>query len=467
MVVYDDWSADAGFSIDGHVVLCTDIVEWPPLNSTDKPLTLCLGDELTMYNSNEETTRLNNLKSIKAAKERPDISYLQVHYSCVDESVMSGLLELLTCDERKWESFTLKGINHLVDFYSKSVPLEDYEPLLLALSNVKVLNIGSCSVSRGHGLEALLRKIPFMPRLGELRIQSSELDQVSVQTLIKSLQNQNTRKMTLLSLKACTFPGENSFRDLVNGLQRIDHLQTLNLSFCVLEDEDIIYLVNSMERHPSLKNLHIGGNHCTSMQSVQAISSLIQTTATIRDLNLRALWIDFNHGSVQRLVNLVPFFRALRCNSSLQSLTLSENYLTSHDIEDLAIAIYDNRTLKSLNLSHNNFGDRGAYALLEAVRNCSALEELLFENHYCRFHCSEDIKTHAHFNWADKRLLQTSDVPISLWPKALAHVNEKCNERYHMKKGIPDVLFRLLTLPTGECGLPLAVRVAMLRSDSV
>jgi Ran GTPase-activating protein (RanGAP) involved in mRNA processing and transport len=499
MGIYDEWVADDGYM--ARIEELGDHVEdWPPIctgDNDDDDNTNRDGDNNKVssidYNQEKPCNRKKTNKSrrktrfvrlgdithhefaerqsvkerdvlrLRKAKERSDVTHLEVHCTCVDETVMEALVDLLTCDHRSWESFTLKGINDLGDFLARTKPLEDFVPLFKALGNVKSLNIHSCVLNRGHGLEALLEQLPFMTSLHELRIQGSEIDRVSVRALIKGIKDHDSKTLRLLSLRTCCFAGENVFHELVDGIAAsMEQLQTLNLSFCNLGDIHVMYLVNSMKSHPSIKCIHIGGNHCTTAESVASVASWVQETTSLRDLNLRGLWIGFYQGLVQRQVDLSPLFQAIRNNSSLQSITLSENCLLGKDVKELGAALKDNTTLSYLDVSHNDLGEDGARELVTLLHNSAALEQLKFENNFCRFRCTGEIKAHAHFKWIDKRLLsRTSDTPLAVWPTAMVRVDEMCDERYFARECIPDVLFRMLSAPSGASGLPLAVRIAM------
>lgn len=500
MGIYDEWIADDGYMVKGEE-LGDHVEDWPPVcdgdnddddnnnrggdsiddkassiyhdqenqcnrNKNDKNRIksrfLRLGDITCHEVSDRQGVKERDLLRLRKAKERSDVKHLEVHCTCVDETVMEALVDLLSCKDRSWESFTLKGINDLGDFLARTKPLDDFVPLFKALSNVKSLNIHSCVLNRGHGLEALLEQLPFMASLRELRIQGSEIDRVSVRALIKGVNDHDSKTLRLLSLRTCCFAGETTFHELVDGIACMEQLLTLNLSFCNLGDTHVMYLVNSMKSHPSIKCIHMGGNHCTTAESVASVASWVQETSSLRDLNLRGLWIGFYQGLVQRQVDLSPLFQAIRSNSSLQSITLSENCLLGRDVKELGTALKDNTTLSYLDVSHNDLGEDGARELVTLLQNSAALEQLKFENNFCRFRCTSEIKAHAHFKWIDKRLLsRTSDTPLSVWPTAMVRVDEMCDERYFARECIPDVLFRMLRAPSGASGLPLAVRIAM------
>ena len=463
MVVYDEWEAENGCYAQGKEV-GDNVGDWPTPTEC-KSLTLRLGEVAPFDVEKRRQSQARDTIRLQAARDRADVTHLEVHYTCVDKFIISALVELLTCDQREWQSFTLKGVNEMGDFFASPVAMEDFGPVFEALRNVKSLNIYSCTLSRGHGLEGILKRIQNMPQLSELRLRGWQIDSASMQELLNSLQIQTGNTFKLLSLRSCYFAGTDTFEGLVDGLKDLSHIQTLNLSYCELGDYEVSYLVSALRTFASLQCLHIGGNECMSMNSVDALASWIRSTTTLRDLNLRGLWIGFSQGQVQRLVDISSFFDSLHDNSSLRVLTLSENYLASIDLKKLAAALEGNSTLTVLDLSHNHFEEEGANALLQIVQQSPSLEIVRFENHFCRYRCNDEIKMHAHFNWVNHRLLQRKDIVTTIWPKALARIQEKCDDRHHARDCLPDVLFRLLRSPSGESGTPLVVSAAMSMSS--
>ena len=488
-------------------------------------------DDITQYDFSErQDVQKKNRECLLKAMERHDIKHLDIHYTCIDKVTMEYLIDLLVSpgvplptastttttknkshkeecthntshNTRIWESFTLRGINGLGDLYNYAratiSSLEDLVPLFVALRNVKILNIYSCSQSRGHGLERLLEQLPYMSLLQELRLEGSEIDGITCRALVDGLKNDygydyatktpKKKSIRLLSFKACSFAGNDTFRELVNGLptsHSTKSLRTLNVSNCSLHETDILHLINTMKSHTTstLECLHVGGNHCaTSEESVNAFASWLEDdTCTLRELNLRSLWIDYYEGLLLRQVDLDPLFTAIGRNKSLRSISLSENCLLKKDIEMLGNAIYSekNTTLSTLDVSQNDISESGAEQLVKILQTCRAIHQVKFENLHFEYKCAKEIHAHAHFNYIDSKLLTTpksNDLPLSAWPNAFVKVNDVCTRggdgrtcarddkgrTYYSKEFVPDIIFRLLNAPTGNYGIPLAVRIAM------
>jgi Leucine Rich repeat len=470
MAIYDNWHGD-----DRHYhaeELNFDIAEWPP-QADDKRYTLRL-EESTEYDVYARLRCIErNLARTENAKKRKDIVHVEVHYSCcIDHFQREAIESLLRYDDRDWISFTMIGINGIGDLYIRPASDENLYSLFLSMSKVKVLNLHSCTSSRGHGLEIILKAIPYFDRLKELRLEGWQMDRVSVAALVESLQFQHKKSVSLLSMRSCLFLGEGAFLEITNGLQNIPQLETLSMSYCNLGDNDIIPLVDSMKIHPSIDRVHLGGNFCRSQDSVSSIAEWIKDpSCNLLDLNVRALWIGFSEeGLVQRYVDLEPLFDALSFNTSLRHLTISENYMEDEDIHQLANALLTSpcRALTFLDVGDNPFKEAGATSLLEVARGVRTLRFIRFENRFAQYHCADLLKLLAEFNRYDSLLLDKSVlIPMALWPFALSQVKaQETEDSMQDEKRSSNLLYWLLQSSTGPFGQHLSIRIALHRKGN-
>eukprot|EP00980_Cylindrotheca_fusiformis_P028961 scaffold22680_cov107-Cylindrotheca_fusiformis.AAC.30 len=465
MAIVDVWHPDDGYSMQGEE-LSFDVVDWPvQQTSNNDGYTLRL-EELTHFEVEARIqARRRNLVRLKEAKHRKDIRHIEVHYTgCNDDAQREALLDLLAFDDREWNSFTLQGVNSINDFYSKPTSLESLCSLFIALRGVKVLNLYSCSSQhRGHGLEDIMKTIPYLNDLTDLRFHGWQMDRVSTSSLVECIQEQEPQSIRLLSLRSCCFLGEDTFQELVDGLASLEPLTTVNLSYCSLTDRDITYLVDKLKNHPSLECLHIGGNDCISQDSAEAIAGwLSDESCKLKDLNLRALWTGFSEeGLVQRFVDLTNLFHSISGNRTLQSLTLSECSLGSMDLESLCSALKQHLHLVFLDIGDNPFSESGAKALLELIRDGSCIESVRFENHFLSYRCAGSVKLFARWNYLSRRIVDNcSTLPLSLWPKVFERLQSDCKGRYDSTDFSPDSIFRLLNTSSCEFGHHLSYRIA-------
>jgi Ran GTPase-activating protein (RanGAP) involved in mRNA processing and transport len=365
------------------------------------------------------------------------------------------------------------GINGMEDFYATSAVTENLHSFFTTLRDFQVLNLHSCILNRGHGLECILKSIPNFSRLEALRLEGWQMDRITVEALVDSLRLQYTKSIKYLSLRSNLFIGEDSFAVATECLQHIPHLETLNISYCSLGDDAVVLLIERLQLHPKMTRVHLGGNFCHSQRSVDAISNWIQhPSCNLQDLNLRSLWVGFTEeGLVQRFVDLVPLFQALSENGSICNLSLSENYLEDKEVLQLSKALLSRQKqdLRCLDVGDNPFEQKGAECLIDLVSNTRSLHHIRFENHYMQFQSGEFIKLLVEFNYYDKVLVDKSaHIPLSLWPKALAKVQEQQNQEENAlgESRVPNHLFRLLRSSTGPFGHELSLQIALHSSKS-
>jgi Ran GTPase-activating protein (RanGAP) involved in mRNA processing and transport len=359
------------------------------------------------------------------------------------------------------------GINGMGDFYSTPATAENLYSLFSALRNIQILNLHSSTLNRGHGLEVILKAIPWMDQLKELRLEGWQMDRISVSDLVESIKGQHKQSVTFLSMRSCLFLGEDTFLEWAAGLKDITKLRTLNISYCNLGDNEIIPLVEAIKSHPSIERVHLGGNCCRTQQSVSAIATLIgEQTCKLVDLNLRAMWVGFSEeGLVQRFVNLTPVFDALSENESIQHLTISENYLEDNELRQItkALLAQPKRQLKYLDVGDNPFEESGAKTLIELVRGLPALHDIRFENHFLPYRCSELVKLLSEFNHYDKLFSDKSvEIPLSIWPHAFARLQQQGVETsMPSDQRATNHIFRFLRSTTGPNGHELSLQIAL------
>lgn len=472
MAIFDSWHADRDFYEKPRPeALHFDVSYWPlPSQQQSKVYTLRL-EELTHYNVQDRVkARTRNMNRLQRAQERQDILHLDVHYTCCVDQVQRDAIEaLVQHDARDWRSFTMMGINGIGDLYaSPNATSENLFILFMALHHFAILNLRSCTLNRGHGLECILKAVPHFVRLQVLRLEGWQIDRVTVTALMESLRFQHRKTISYLSMRSCRFVGEGTFMHVVNGLVAVESLTTLNLSYCNLTDAEIIPLTNALQSHSMVTAVHLGGNCCRSQESVKTIAAWIRKpSCTLLDLNLRSLWIGFSEeGLLQRVVSLEPLFDAVSENQNISRLHLSENYLENRDISRLTASCLarSRNNLIFLDVADNPFGEKGAQQLMELVQNVSSIRKIRFENHFMDYRCAELVKLLAEFNQYHHSLLhKTINIGLPLWPHALAQLqlqNDDDDEYYPAQRRAANHLFRLLRASAGPHGHELSLQIS-------
>jgi len=394
---------------------------------------------------------------------------LVIHYSsCVDEPQLKAIENLLTFDDRKWDSFTVVGINEFGDFDSPQASFEEIQFLFQALKNVKTLNLHSSTLHRGHGLEMILSSLASFTGLKVLCLEGWQIDRISASMLITILQEENRKTVKTLSMRSCRFLAEDSFHAIVRGLKAIEHLRTLEVSCCDLGDNDIISLIESIRIHPGIENVNLERNKCRAQASVSTIAKwIVESQSKLLALNVRGLWTGFSEeGLEQRFVDLVPFLTAVTQNSSLQKLVVSENYLDNDEIQHLARSLllrHESTNLCTLDVGANPFDENGAEALLTLARNLQTLQEINLQNSFLQYKCAELIKIQSETNFFNSFLGTNLDIPLSLWPHAFARIQKGTQKRIpaQVSDRSGDHIYRLLRATTGSHGKQLSHRIAI------
>ena len=223
MVGRDLWYADNGFSIQGKV-LSSNVKLWPsPDDEETDDLVLRLEDLSHLHGECRIEARTRNLIRLDAAKGRQDVQHLDLPFNCCNDAYLyDALLDLLSHDDRTWQSFTLKEMNNTNDFFAKPISLESLCLLFRVLKTVKSLNLISCSSAhRGHGLEQILQSISALDGLKELRLEGWQMDRVSTSSLFEHLSNGETAQLLELSDSAASNRYFRAVRRLKSVMERI------------------------------------------------------------------------------------------------------------------------------------------------------------------------------------------------------------------------------------------------------
>jgi hypothetical protein len=100
------------------------------------------------------------------------------------------------------------------------------------------------------------------------------------------------------------------------------------------------------------------------------LAECLRGNATITSLGLPAQLLAYRSSFFQ------PFLDALRVNTALLTLDLSNNFFNDAGATQLAACLHANATLREVNLSSNDIGVAGATKLAECLRSNTALTSL-------------------------------------------------------------------------------------------
>ena len=452
-------------SCEENEVLDFDISNWPSPKEK-KTFTLKLESMIDGSMEEKSRSRRRNMIRLEKAQGRQDIVNLSIHFSCCKDILqLEGITSLINNSNRKWNSFSMTGINEVGNMYSSKEFPEEIKLLFEALKHVKALKLSSCNLNIGHGLELILEKIQLFTCLEELRLEGWQIDRISATTLIECLKCHADKSIRLLSMRSCRFLGENSFDIFCRGLKYVERLYTLDMSNCNLNDNDVIPLISSITRHPRIECVDLEKNCCQTQSSLDTIASWIKDdNCKLRVLNVRGLWTGFSEeGLFQRFVDTTPLFLALSHNTSLYDLNLSENCLENEEVKRFTSLLRNSSTkLCYIDVGMNPFNENGAKSLLQLVRDLKTIQHVKFENSFMEYECARLIEIQAEINYLDAFIGKSLDIPLSLWPHIFARI--QCGTRTgkfnRLSKLSSDHIYRLLRAGTGAYGKQLSLRIA-------
>uniref|UniRef100_V5IJV1 Ran gtpase-activating protein n=1 Tax=Ixodes ricinus TaxID=34613 RepID=V5IJV1_IXORI len=146
-------------------------------------------------------------------------------------------------------------------------------------------------------------------------------------------------------------------------------LHTLSLKNLFHNDESMAILARAFEGKNSVRELKL----CSCEVSLAPFFRALEVNETLRDLDLTGC------NFIGRATDVLS--AALARNTGLHSLVLKKCQLEDEDMEKLAEALEVNRTLRTLNLSHNLQGIRGSSVLCKVLGKNKTLKNLVLSTY--------------------------------------------------------------------------------------
>ncbi|KPA81472.1 putative paraflagellar rod component [Leptomonas pyrrhocoris] len=207
-----------------------------------------------------------------------------------------------------------------------------------------------------------------------LNISNSLVDDAALKLLAQSLQRNTSLKT--LELANCNFTAvgiKAIFEVLMRGKCGV---QEVNIANNNLGEDAVQYIVAALQANPKLTIMNVDVNPSISENSAQAISGLtlvnrappqIRSILPSLENNAREVTaIDFSPNTVAVNDDSVWLLsQALRTNTVVRSLNLSHNSIGDRGATYLAALFRENSSVASLDLSSNSIGNRGAQALCD------------------------------------------------------------------------------------------------------
>jgi Ran GTPase-activating protein (RanGAP) involved in mRNA processing and transport len=254
--------------------------------------------------------------------------------------------------------------------------------------------------------------------LKELIIDETALNECAVDSICEMLVNNST--IETMSMKGETLTAE-GVESIAKALPRIDGLRSLDLSDIVdLTQEALDALGEGLAANTSLRRLYLRGLGSNRPNHLQSLFCAFDQNTTLKELHVS------NHDmsdSVDTMATLALMLTRNATAASLEKIDLSSCRLGDLGLACFALQIPRMTSLKSLDLSWNEYSFGAISALLTGMKNNFTITELVVDaSHRYRKEYGL-IQFYLGMNRNGRRVLGT-DLPMSLWPLVLARVED-------------------------------------------
>jgi Ran GTPase-activating protein (RanGAP) involved in mRNA processing and transport len=238
------------------------------------------------------------------------------------------------------------------------------------------------------------------PALTEVDLSNESLSLMQVERLATAL-TMNCY-VSFLDLQSTSLKKEAGVL-LANVLETNTSLQELLLDFNGLCDEGFEKIAIVLTSKPSLKVLSVSENKLTHV-SGKSLKTLLQSNTTLQSLNLSNNNLGDN--------GLAEIATGLAANpkTALEFLDMDNNKLTATSGNPLKTLLQTNASLRTLNLAHNDLGDKGFTEIAAglAVNPKARLKLLNMHDNGLTYTSSETLKKLLQVNYSLAEIIGSS-----------------------------------------------------------
>lgn len=279
------------------------------------------------------------------------------------ESYEENLLERLLSSD---QTLTRMDINHrhLKD-WSSGLPIEDIMREVAKQSSIETLAIDLEYVTMAK-YDVILECVSRTKTIQHLILSSAKVNRNTANAMASALA-ENPDSLRSLTFEKCSFAGS-GFAILFLGVQHVSELTHLSIEDCNLQgfaSEIMSATIPLMKKLESLKLV-------STQLPVESLRYLFDSL--LRSNSLVALDLSSNEFDPQSMTWLVTFLG--HEDTKIEKLTLNQCGLDPPSIELLGRGLRDDEQLKSLVLHGNTFGNRGAVALVNLLKENHHLQNL-------------------------------------------------------------------------------------------
>ena len=262
------------------------------------------------------------------------------------------------------------------------LPHLSLESLTLAL-NEDSENVGlmveDCVAIGNHITTATyLKELCFIYRKGAILTHSPVVDiREGLEAIIKALTGNHSLPLEGLEFEwRCTFT-DTAADCLAQFISNTTTLQYLRIWWCTVSAHGLLELAKAIHNNSTLQEKNLEDFTCTVNGDDEAedfVQLLVEYPQVVGQYKTDTLITQISNAGA------VALAQALRQNSTLNGLNLSNNSISNAGAVALGQALCCNSTLEELHLSNNSISDAGAVALGQALHHNSTLMELVLSN---------------------------------------------------------------------------------------
>ncbi|XP_028825852.1 protein phosphatase 1 regulatory subunit 37 isoform X2 [Denticeps clupeoides] len=290
---------------------------------------------------------------------------------------------------------SVKGRAGCLDLKGERLDYRSCESLEEVLKSVQYdfINLQETELEE-NGASSLLDMILYYESAAHLNISSNTKMGISGWQALSRLLRQSG---CLWRLDACNVPVVEYPVQALSKALLTSRLTVLNLENTCLSGRPLFTLVGSLRKNTMLQDLCLANNQLNSYQDSVQLGDLLQSSRSLRSLDLRSNLIadagleeirealnarksglrslllcnnQITHSGMTSLANILP------CLNSLETLDLGQNPLQNPGVHGLKEALMMNRSILHLGLADTQISCEGAVALAEFIAESRQIQRL-------------------------------------------------------------------------------------------
>lgn len=354
---------------------------------------------------------------------------LEMCACCISPCVKQVLEILLT--ENALESLVLRDSRN-----------QDEDPDAVDLPNVSCRNqsLKELEIHNNEGvaltartLDGITRMLATNDRIERLRLDCDGLGGVASEAIASLVQGTIGHvSLRQIQISYCSGNGGRRLREVLGSLLTVPSaLEELILDNCHIGNEGITTLAGGLsDMNCQLKKISLCAagfdDSCFPL-----LSNALERSPSLEELNLCGNTIG-DEGAI-------ALASVISSNRNIRHLYLSRNNIGPEGAVAIARALSVNSTLRVLSLGANPIAVDGARALLNALEHNTSLQTSYFYGDRWFDGFTAKVNRFMKLNRGGRKILNSHDVPRSLWPYILAKSSKEPDVIYYFLQQKPEL----------------------------